>query len=67
MHSHTFSTVVGKVKFAKNGEWATTRMLMTQFRNVKPNDLDQFREEGTQVVLYPKQWKSGKMVYPFNE
>jgi branched-chain amino acid transport system substrate-binding protein len=67
IHKHTFNTVVGKVKFGKNGEWAQTRMLMTQFRNVKPNDLDQFRKEGTQVVLYPRQWKSGKMVYPFNE
>ena len=67
MHSHTFDTVVGKVKFGKNGEWAQSRVLMTQFRNVKPNDLDQFREPGTQVVLYPPQWKSGKMVYPFNE
>jgi branched-chain amino acid transport system substrate-binding protein len=67
MHGHTFDTVVGKVKFGKNGEWAQTRMLMTQFRNVKPNDLDQFRKEGTQVVLYPHQWKSGTMVYPFDK
>ena len=67
IHKHTFNTVVGKVKFGKNGEWAQTRMLMTQFRNVKPNDLDQFRKEGTQVVLYPRQWKSGNMIYPFNE
>ena len=67
MHKHTFNTVVGKVKFGRNGEWAQTRMLMTQFRNVKPNDLDQFRKDGTQVVLYPPQWKSGTMVYPFNE
>ena len=67
MHKHTFSTVVGNVKFGSNGEWAHTRVLMTQFRNVKPNDLDQFRKDGTQVVLYPPQWKSGTMVYPFNE
>ena len=67
MHKHTFSTVAGKVKFGSNGEWAHTRVLMTQFRNVKPNDLDQFRKPGTQVVLYPRQWKSGKMVYPFNK
>ena len=60
MHKHTFSTVVGDVKFGSNGEWAHTRVLMTQFRNVKPNDLDQFRKEGTQVVLYPRQWKSGR-------
>ncbi|MGE5129562.1 MAG: amino acid ABC transporter substrate-binding protein [Sphingomonadaceae bacterium] len=67
MHSHTFETVVGKVKFAKNGEWAQSRVLMTQFRNVKPDNLDQFRDPGTQVVLYPPQWKSGNIVYPFNE
>ena len=67
MHSHTFDTVVGKVKFGKNGEWAHTRVLMTQFRNMKAKDLDLLRKPGTQVVLYPRQWKSGKMVYPFNE
>jgi branched-chain amino acid transport system substrate-binding protein len=67
MHSHTFDTVVGKVKFAKNGEWAKTRVLQVQFRKVKPNDLDQFREPGTQVVLYPPQWKSGQMAYPYSE
>ncbi len=67
MHSHSFNTVVGKVKFGKNGEWARTRVLMVQFRNVKPNNLEQFTKPGTQVVLYPRQWKSGKMVYPFNE
>jgi branched-chain amino acid transport system substrate-binding protein len=67
MHGHTFDTVVGKVKFAKNGEWAKTRVLQVQFRNVKPNDLNQFRDPGTQVVLYPPQWKSGKMVYPYSE
>jgi len=67
IHKHTFNTVVGKVRFGKNGEWTQARTLMTQFRNVKPNDLDQFRKEGTQVVLYPRQWKSGNMVYPFNE
>ena len=67
MHGHTFDTVVGKVKFAKNGEWAKTRVLQVQFRNVKPNDLDQFRGPGPQVVLYPPQWKSGTMTYPYSQ
>ena len=67
MHTHTFNTVVGKVKFGKNGEWAKSRVLMVQFRNIKPNDLDQFKKPGKQVVLYPRAWKSGNIVYPFNE
>jgi branched-chain amino acid transport system substrate-binding protein len=67
MHSHTFDTVVGKVKFAKNGEWAKTRVLQVQFRDVKPDDLEQFRNPGTQVVLYPPQWKSGNMAYPYSK
>ncbi|HXZ52363.1 MAG TPA: amino acid ABC transporter substrate-binding protein [Burkholderiales bacterium] len=67
MHKTTFDTVVGKVKFGKNGEWAQSRVLMVQYRNVKPNDLEQFREPGTQVVLYPPQWKSGNIVYPYKQ
>lgn len=67
MHSHTFDTVVGKVKFGKNGEWAQSRVLMVQFRNLKPNDLEQFEHAGSRVVLYPKEWKSGDIVYPYKQ
>jgi len=67
MHKTTFDTVVGKVKFGKNGEWAQSRVLMVQYRNLKPNDLEQFREPGAQVVLYPPQWKSGNIVYPYKQ
>ena len=67
MHEHTFKTVVGDVKFGKNGEWATSRMLMVQFRNIKPNDLDQFRHAGSRIVLYPPALKSGDIVYPYKQ
>jgi len=67
MHSHTFKTVVGDVAFGKNGEWAKTRVLMVQFRNIKPNDMEQFARPGSRVVLYPKDWKSGNIVYPYKQ
>ena len=65
MHKTTYTTVVGPVKFGSNGEWAKTRVLMVQFRDVKPNDLSQFEGPGKRIVLYPKEWKSGNVVYPY--
>jgi branched-chain amino acid transport system substrate-binding protein len=67
MHKATFETVVGKVKFAKNGEWATTRVLQVQFRDVQPNNLEQFSAPGKRIVLYPKAWKSGDIAYPYKQ
>ena len=67
IHEHTFDTVVGKVKFGGNGEWAKTRVLMVQFRDVQPNNLEQFAHAGKRIVLYPKEWKSGNIVYPFKQ
>jgi len=67
MHKATFKTVVGDVKFAKNGEWAKSRTLQVQFRDVKPNDMAQFEGPGKRIVLYPKAWKSGDIVYPYKQ
>jgi len=67
MHSHTFKTVVGDVKFAKNGEWAKTRTLQVQFRDVQPDNLEQFAGPGKRIVLYPKEWKSGDIAYPYKQ
>ncbi len=38
-----FKTVVGDLSFGKDGEWSKPRQLFTQFQNVEPNNLDQFR------------------------
>ena len=67
MHMHTFDTVVGQVKFGKNGEWAKSRVLMVQFRDVQPDNLEQFAGPGKRIVLYPKAWKSGDIVYPYKK
>jgi branched-chain amino acid transport system substrate-binding protein len=67
IHKTTFKTVVGDVKFGANGEWATTRVLQVQFRDVQPNNLAQFTKPGKRIVLYPKAWKSGDIVYPYRK
>jgi branched-chain amino acid transport system substrate-binding protein len=67
IHANTFKTVVGPVKFGANGEWAKTRSLQVQFRDVEPNNLDQFRHAGKRIVLYPMSVKSGEIVYPYKK
>ncbi len=65
--SNTFETVVGDVAFGRDGEWAKSRQLFTQFRNVAPNDLEQFRAGSKQVILWPAEYKTGDMIYPYGE
>lgn len=67
IHNTTFDTVVGPVSFAKNGEWAKTRVLMVQFQNLEANNVDQFHKPGKRVVLYPSDVKSGDFIYPYNK
>jgi branched-chain amino acid transport system substrate-binding protein len=67
IHKTTFKTVIGDAKFGANGEWAKTRVLQVQFRDVQPNDLMQFAKPGKRIVLYPKAWKSGDIVYPYRK
>ena len=62
-----FNTLVGDVKFGTEGEWAHSRVLEVQFQHIKGNDVGQFKELSTQVVLTPAQYKSGEIVYPYEE
>jgi len=61
-----FNTIVGKVKFGKNGEWAKGRTLMVQYQKIQGNDIEQFRGPGKKVVLYPDEFKSGSIIYPYS-
>ncbi len=63
----TFHTVVGDVKFGKLGEWAVERTLAAQFQNIKGNSIDDFRDLKTEVILYPPQYKSGDVIYPYEK
>jgi branched-chain amino acid transport system substrate-binding protein len=67
IRNNTFQTVVGYVKFGRDGEWAEARVVQTQFQTVKGNDIEQFRNAATQVVISPSGFTSGKVIYPFEK
>jgi branched-chain amino acid transport system substrate-binding protein len=67
MHSHTFKTVAGDITFGKSGEWTEARVLEVQFQNVKSNDVEQFKDGRTEVVLVPAALKNGTLIYPYSE
>lgn len=64
-HRTEFSTIVGKVKFGADGEWDRPQVIYVQYRGISGNDLGQFKKPGTQVILAPAEFKSGKLEYPF--
>ena len=63
----TFATVVGEVKFGKQGEWEEERTLAAQFQNITSNSIDDFRELKTEVIIYPPKYKSGEVIYPYEK
>jgi branched-chain amino acid transport system substrate-binding protein len=67
IRGNKFKTVVGDVAFGPNGEWVEERMLAMQFQNIKGNDIGQFRDMSTYIVLDPPAYKSGDVIYPFEK
>jgi branched-chain amino acid transport system substrate-binding protein len=65
LHRTHFQTVVGEVKFGPLGEWEKPRILYVQYQNIQGNEVNQFRQPGKAVVLYPPELKSGQLIYPF--
>jgi branched-chain amino acid transport system substrate-binding protein len=66
IRAHPFTTVVGEVRFGAKGEWAQSRVLQVQYRNIKGNDIAQFKDMSTQVVVAPAQYASGEVIYPYD-
>jgi branched-chain amino acid transport system substrate-binding protein len=65
LRTKTFPTVVGDLKFGDRGEWAEPRILLAQFQGISGYELEQFKQPGKQVVLYPPRYKSGDLKVPF--
>ena len=67
IHSHTFSTVAGEISFNDAGDWAKPRTVFTQFQDVQAGNLDQFRDTQKQPILWPKEYQTGSIIYPYSE
>jgi branched-chain amino acid transport system substrate-binding protein len=65
LRQHTFKTIVGDIKYGPNGEWAEPRVLEIQFHGVTGNNLDQFKTDAKQTILWPSNYSTGEMVYPY--
>ena len=59
--------MLGDVRFGSNGELARSRMLQVQFQNIKSNDLAQFKDISTLVVVAPAEYETGKLIYPYEK
>ena len=63
----TFKTIVGNIAFGKGGEWAKSRVFQAQFRGIKGNTVDQFKDPNTLAIITPAEYKSGDVIYPFEK
>src|SRR5947207_7142167 len=65
LHKSTIPTIVGDIKYGPNGEWVEGRVLMGQYHDVQGSDLEQWREDRRQTILWPPQYATGKAIYPY--
>jgi branched-chain amino acid transport system substrate-binding protein len=68
LKAHTFETVMGPIKFGKNGEWAQGRMLQVQYHGITDaSNLETWRGMSYQTVLTPANLKTGNVIYPYEK
>jgi branched-chain amino acid transport system substrate-binding protein len=67
LRKNEVKTIVGPIRWDKNGEWANPRVVQAQFRGVVDKDLEQFRKPGKQIVIFPDEYKTGEVITPFDK
>jgi branched-chain amino acid transport system substrate-binding protein len=65
LHANTVDTVIGPLAFGADGEWTQPRIVFTQFRDITGNDLGQFKDMSKEAILWPAQYKTGDIIYPY--
>ena len=60
-------TTPSMVAFGKGGEWAKSRVFQAQFRGIKGNGVDQFKNPDTLAIITPAEFKSSDVIYPFEK
>lgn len=62
IRENELKTIVGNIRYGKDGEWEKARMVMVQFRGVVDKNVDQFRQPGKQVIVEPAEYKTGNVI-----
>ena len=55
------------IAYTRDGDWTRARVLFTQFQDVQPNDITQFRDGKKQPILWPEQYRTGQIIYPYSD
>ena len=66
LRKNTIKTIVGDLAFGSNGEWKEARVLQVQFHDVQGSDLDQWKTDAKQTILWPDKYATGKAAYPYS-
>jgi branched-chain amino acid transport system substrate-binding protein len=67
LRTNEMKTIVGPVRYRKDGEWANPRIITTQFQGVNDKDVEQFKKPGVQVIVHPDSHKNGTLRTPFEK
>lgn len=67
LHKSEVQTIVGPIAFGPDGERKESATLMAQFRGVVDKNIEQFRNPGKQIILFPEKWRTGELVAPFDK
>ncbi len=65
IRGHSFKTVMGDVKFGKDGEWAKARWMQVQYHDIKPGE--NWKGMDYQTVISPPELATGKVIYPYEK
>jgi branched-chain amino acid transport system substrate-binding protein len=68
IHKNTIPTIVGDIAYGADGEWAKSRMFFTQFQNVVAGGgIEQFADTSKEPILWPQEYKTGTIIYPYEK
>lgn len=67
LRKNEMQTIVGPISYDKFGERAKPRVVQAQFRNIQDNNVEQFKNPGKQIVLWPEADKQGEFIFPFDK
>ena len=68
LRSHEFKTIMGDIKFGKNGEWTKAGMLQVQYHDITDAaNLETWRGMSYQTVVTPEDQETGKVIYPYEK
>jgi len=68
LRTHEFKTIMGDIRFGKNGEWTKSGMLQVQYHGITDAaNLETWRGMSYQTVVSPADQKTGELIYPYEK